>query len=135
MITIKAFTDYPILELGDVAQQEARIRECEVLTWDRNKYAHVLVEGIVVSFKAGYLYAKPGRFDEVPAIKLRDLETLPSDLDPRWAFRAMRPHELVRGFMKTEGCTCYSSHVCVVCEHADACAREFDRRFEARRST
>jgi hypothetical protein len=56
-----AWTDYPIVALGDEVGKEAPIREVTVLGWDGNKYAEVEVEGVRTSFKAGYLYTKPGR--------------------------------------------------------------------------
>lgn len=58
---MRAWTDYPIVELGDTPGQEAPIREVTVLGWDGNKYAEVEVEGVRTSFKAGYLYLRPGR--------------------------------------------------------------------------
>lgn len=58
---MRAWTDYPIVELGDTPNQEAPIREVTVLGWDGNKYAEVEVEEVRTSFKAGYLYRRPGR--------------------------------------------------------------------------
>lgn len=57
------YTDYPILALGDKPGEAAPIRECELLSYDGDKYVTVKVEGIEVEFKAGYLYIERGRFD------------------------------------------------------------------------
>jgi len=60
---VRAWTDYPILPLGDESGKAAPIREVRVLGWDGNKYAAVEVEGLVVSLKRGYLYSIPGRYN------------------------------------------------------------------------
>jgi hypothetical protein len=39
-----AFTDYPITQLGDIENERAPIRKCKILTYDRDKYADVMVE-------------------------------------------------------------------------------------------
>jgi len=66
---MKAWTDYPITELGDKEFKEAPIRECEILSYDGDKYCEVIVEGIKKSIKKGYLYREPGRCGEVQIIK------------------------------------------------------------------
>lgn len=63
---MKAWTDYPITELGDTPHVEAPVREIEVLAYDGDKYCRVLVCGIEKSIKAGYLYQEPGRCSEKP---------------------------------------------------------------------
>ena len=62
----KAWTDYPIIELGDISGSEAPVREVVVTGYDGDKYAYVTVDGVETSFKAGYLYSKAGRYGEVP---------------------------------------------------------------------
>jgi hypothetical protein len=74
---MKAWTDYPITALGDDEGKRAPVRECEVLRYDGDKYADVLVGGVETSFKAGYLYSKPGRCGEVPTIPFDALDLLP----------------------------------------------------------
>lgn len=73
---MNAWTDYPILELGDVAGQEAPIRECTVLAYDGDKYADVIVGGVRTNFKAGYLYPKPQRCGDGPSVSRKVLSTL-----------------------------------------------------------
>lgn len=73
---MKAWTDYPFAELQDIAGQEAPVRECEVLSYDGNKYCVILVEGVTVEVKAGYLYRTPGRYGEAEGLKYRDLRRL-----------------------------------------------------------
>ena len=73
---MKAWTDYPFVELGDIAGQKAPIREVVVLDYDGNKYCTVIVEGIESSVKSGYLYVVPGRCGEVPCLTHRMLTKL-----------------------------------------------------------
>ena len=63
---MKAWTDYPIVELGDAPHVEAPIREVEILSYDGDKYCRVLVDGVEKSIKAGYLYRAPGRCSVKP---------------------------------------------------------------------
>lgn len=65
---MKAFTDYPFFELGDIAGQEAPIRSCIVTSYDGDKYCKVVVGGIESEIKACYLYSEAGRCGEVQAI-------------------------------------------------------------------
>lgn len=60
----KAFTDYPITALGDVAGERAPIRECVPINYDGDKYSVIQVEGILVTLKAGYIYTTPCRCGE-----------------------------------------------------------------------
>ena len=70
---MKAWTDYPFTFLGDIPQQKAPVRECEVLSYDNNKYCRIIVEGHKTEIKAGYVYKKPGRCGEVPTINTKDI--------------------------------------------------------------
>jgi hypothetical protein len=70
---MKAYTDYPIVELGDTPNQIAPIRECNARSYDGDKYCVVAVEGILTTIKAGYLYQRPGRLGEVPPINTKEL--------------------------------------------------------------
>ena len=72
--TMKAWTDYPIVELGDTPGMRAPVRECEVTEYDGDKYCRVVVGGHSVEIKSGYLYTQPGRFAEVPQIDVTKLE-------------------------------------------------------------
>lgn len=74
---MKAWTDYPITELGDTEGQKAPVRECEVISYDGDKYCDVIVGGILTSFKCGYLYSAEGRFGEVPRVTYASLARLP----------------------------------------------------------
>ena len=58
---MKVFTDYPIVELGDIENKIAPIRKVELISYDGDKYAYVIAEGYIVSFKACYLYTAPVR--------------------------------------------------------------------------
>lgn len=80
---MKAWTDYPIPELGDEGNKVAPIREIEVLSYDRDKYCWVKVVGtdVVTSFKCGYIYTKAGRCGEVDMVKTSEYNHLPFDID------------------------------------------------------
>ena len=65
---MKAYTDYPITELGDIAGEKAPIRSCVVISYDGDKYCKIVVGKIVKEVKTGYLYKKAGRRGEVPCI-------------------------------------------------------------------
>jgi hypothetical protein len=69
---MRAWTDYPILP--EEAGKLAPIREVRVLSYDGDKYREVLVDGFEapVSIKRGYIYAKPCRLGEAPAILVAD---------------------------------------------------------------
>jgi len=74
---MKAYTDAPIKELGDVSGETAPIRECEILSYDGDKYCIILVEGVKLEVKAGYIYKEKGRIGEVSCFSYRDLGCLP----------------------------------------------------------
>ena len=79
MNTVKAWTDYPMKELGDVAGKKAPIREIEVCTYDRDKYCWVKVVGTehFENIKAGYIYTEAGRCGEVPMVPTSTYNQLP----------------------------------------------------------
>jgi hypothetical protein len=79
---MKAWTDYPFEELGDIAHQQAPVRPVEVLSYDGNKYCRIVVDGVESEVKLGYLYKKPGRCGEVP--KLGPWKLRYSDGTPYW---------------------------------------------------
>ncbi len=61
---MKAYTDYPFLELGDAEYEEAPIRQVNVLYYDGDKRCRVSFNGIEEDIKTGYLYTAPVRYDE-----------------------------------------------------------------------
>lgn len=61
---MKAYTDYPIIELGDILGEEAPIREVKILYYDGDKYCRVIVGGVEEEIKTGYLYKAPVRCDD-----------------------------------------------------------------------
>lgn len=64
------YTDYPISQLGDEPFKIAPIRKIEVLSYDRNKYCYIRIDGtdIIDNIKRGYIYAKEGRCGEVKSL-------------------------------------------------------------------
>jgi len=70
---MKAYTDYPIIELGDIPNVEAPIREVEVISYDGVKRCKVVVENITKSIKAGYLYQNPGRSGKAKVIDVNSV--------------------------------------------------------------
>ena len=73
VVSRRGWTDYPIMELGDIEGQIAPVREVEVFHYDGDKYAYVVVGGHRTSFKRGYIYSEPGRLGEVPNLSMRGL--------------------------------------------------------------
>lgn len=66
---MKAYTDYPIVALGDEPHKDAPIREVWVIDYDGNKYCDVLLaDGLFAEIKADYLYKERGRCGEVECI-------------------------------------------------------------------
>jgi len=82
-VTIKAWTDYPVKALGDWPgmDDDLRIRECEVVAYDGNKYCVVDVEGVRVVIKAGYLYTKPGLLGGPPTVSYESLHEIEIEWD------------------------------------------------------
>jgi hypothetical protein len=76
---MKAWTDYPIAQLGDEYGKKAPIRECYVYSYDGDKYCEIIVEGVHELVKSGYLYSKPGRVTDkgIPQLTRRQLAKLP----------------------------------------------------------
>lgn len=72
---MKAWTDYPFMWLGDTEGLEAPVRGIDVLSYDDDKYCQIIVAGHRAEIKAGYVYKRPGRCGEVPAINPRELNT------------------------------------------------------------
>jgi hypothetical protein len=70
------FTDYPITELGDEEFKEAPIRQCELISYDDNKYCYVKVEGIEKEIKRCYIYPQKGRCGEVDCISNSEIKML-----------------------------------------------------------
>jgi hypothetical protein len=70
------FTDYPITELGDEEFKEAPIRQCELLSYDDNKYCYVKVEGIQKEIKRCYIYLQRGKYGEVDCISIDEINKL-----------------------------------------------------------
>lgn len=62
------WTDYPFVELGDLAGQRAPIRPCVLLRYDGSKYCDVKVHGRVFNIKRGYIYLEEGRCGEARCI-------------------------------------------------------------------
>lgn len=80
-MVLQAWTDYPITQLGDIANQLAPIRLCRVLAYDRNKYCVIQIGDVTVSgVKRCYLYKQRGRVQKVPILSDAQLKKLPTEL-------------------------------------------------------
>lgn len=55
------WTDYPIVELGDIPYQRAPIRKVIMWGYDGDKYCQVEVCGVKKEIKEGYIYTRPRR--------------------------------------------------------------------------
>jgi hypothetical protein len=76
---INAWTDYPVVAKGDIANKEAPIRPVIILTYDQNKYCLVRfpdLDNHEMEIKSGYLYTKPGRCGDVPIVPISSLYKL-----------------------------------------------------------
>lgn len=73
---MKAFTDYPFVELGDTPGKKAPIRWCEILAYDGDKYCLIRIGFKYLTVKSGYLYTDYGRLGDVPVI---DISSVPID--------------------------------------------------------
>ena len=82
LVAMIAWTDYPILALGDESGKEAPIRQCTVLAYDRDKYCYVEVDGVPELIKHCYIYVKPGRCGKVKVVPLADMMRLPEEIEP-----------------------------------------------------
>lgn len=82
---MKFYTDYPISILGDKAGEIAPIRQIEPLTFDGDKYVSFMVvgTGVIYECKAGYIYNKPIRIEDLDLddakITMSEIWTLPYD--------------------------------------------------------
>lgn len=59
---MKYYTDYPLIELGDVAGFQAPIREIEILQYDGDKHCKVKHDETEEWIKTGYIYTEKRRF-------------------------------------------------------------------------
>lgn len=69
---MQAWTDYPITALGDVAGEPAPVRECNIISYDGDRYCVVEVKATlscdpphVIEIKAGYLYQDTHNFQPI----------------------------------------------------------------------
>lgn len=76
-MSIRAWTDYPILQLGDIGGKLAPIRLVEVISYDRDKYCVIQVSGVIESVKRCYLYKQRGRCGKARKLSDRQLKKLP----------------------------------------------------------
>jgi hypothetical protein len=74
---VRAWTDYPIAELGDAPGKLAPIRLVNVTAWDRDKYCSVEIAGAHELVKRCYLYKQRGRVGKARRISKRQLRKLP----------------------------------------------------------
>lgn len=91
-----AYTDYPLVHLGDVSGQVAPIRKVKIISFDGNKYCNVCIDvGFVedgylhsfTSIKSGYIYSEPGHYGEVSAIDKKQLAKLIYNKSARCSYR------------------------------------------------
>lgn len=78
---MKAWTDHPIADLGDTPGYMAPIRECNVLSYDRNNQCFVQVYGVVVALDRWSIYKQPSRqFENAEPVDWTALTKLPITL-------------------------------------------------------
>ena len=74
---MRAWTDYPIRELGDEDGKLAPIRLVNVISYDRAKYCLIEVAGAREFVKRAYLYKQRGRLGGARHVSDRQLKKLP----------------------------------------------------------
>ena len=74
--TIPCWTDNPFEELGDELYKTAPIRHVVVVSYDQNKYATIIVDGLEIEVKRGYLYSIPARCGTKRVVNRRKLERM-----------------------------------------------------------
>lgn len=67
---MRAWTDYPFNELGDIAQRAA-VRNVLVLFWDQDKYATIIVEDVLTTVKVAYLFEDKALTKQVKPERIR----------------------------------------------------------------
>lgn len=77
---MKAWTDYSFVSLGDTPEQEAPVRECELIAYDGDKHVTIIVDGQIERLEYGRVYQRQGRKGEVDPFKYPTLARLPQDL-------------------------------------------------------
>lgn len=78
---VKAYTDYPL------GGGESRMREVEVLSYDGDKYARILADGVVYEIKAGHLHAdEQGAPLDLTGFRVRKAKTLPGWWKPKYGW-------------------------------------------------
>lgn len=73
---ISCWTDYPFDFLGDKRGEKAPIRHVIILSYDRDKYAKILVQSVEAEVKIGYLYTKKTRYGQHKNVNRRKLERM-----------------------------------------------------------
>jgi hypothetical protein len=88
---MRAWTDYPFTELGDIPNTEAPVREVSVVAYDMDKYVLLAVPGVkeLIGVKRCYVYEKPGILGEVPKF---DVTLVPAVAVPEW-LRLIKRHQ------------------------------------------
>ena len=74
---MRAYTDYPFVELGDEPYKPAPIREVEILSYDGDKYCKILVEGVGTEVKSGYLYRYWATWQDGEIFSEEEMASLP----------------------------------------------------------
>lgn len=69
----QAWTDYPIVQLGDTKDILPPIRKVNVLSYDGNHSCHILVDSVEIEIDSAYLYRMHGRLGQVPSLSSKDL--------------------------------------------------------------
>lgn len=81
---LRAWTDYPLVALGDTAGQPAPVREVEVVSYDGDKYCRVRVCGRYEEIKIAYIYQRAGRLGDVPPLTPMQLAQLEGEMNGNW---------------------------------------------------
>jgi len=77
------YTDYPLFE--EERGKIAPIREVTLLSYDGDKYVHIVFNGKLYEVKACYIYYQKGRLNEVPQVSYDTLKHITIDTDEWFA--------------------------------------------------
>jgi hypothetical protein len=70
---MKAYTDYPIIELNNSNHKQNLTKEVEIISYDGNKYCLIKINNFIKEIKAGHLYQDIKLTKNISDFKLKQL--------------------------------------------------------------
>jgi len=72
-----AYTDYPLISMGDKPNKPAPMRRVELISYDGDKYCMVRIGKNIFEIKTGYLYTCQCIQGKIPYVGAKVLSALP----------------------------------------------------------